>query len=268
MTTTHPNTNIGLLLHDVTDDVANSGFQQPTAHRYKHSVAQFQQYLDHVQSSGLPVVTPDSPVAAPGQPVVTFTFDDGGASAPCAAELLEQRGWRGVFFITTGLLNHPGFMTDRQVLDLRRRGHSIGSHSCSHPDVFRSLSRKQMADEWSRSREILQQLIGEPVRTASIPGGDCNNATIEEAFAAGLTQIFTSEQVTHSWSQGGATCFGRMMMLDNTSRETLNRWLTHPTVGILPERALRFTKSHVKKLIGPLYLRLVQERRAMHEQAK
>ena len=266
MTTLSPNTHIGLLLHDVTDDFSSSGFQQPTAQRYKHSIAQFVQYLDDVESTGLPVVTPESTESDAGKPVVTFTFDDGGASAPIAAELLEQRGWRGVFFVTTDLLNRRGFMTDLQVRDLRSRGHLIGSHSCSHPDVFRSLSRYQMADEWIRSRDVLQQLLGEPIRTASIPGGDCNSATIEEASAAGLTQIFTSEQMTHSWSQGGAACFGRMMMLDNTSRETLMRWLTHPTVGILPERALRFTKSHVKKLMGPLYLSLVRERRAMHEQ--
>lgn len=266
MTTHSPKTNIGLLLHDVTDDFSSSGFQQPTAQRYKHSIAQFVQYLDDVEFTGLPVVTPESADAVPGQPVVTFTFDDGGASAPIAAELLEERGWRGVFFITTGLLNRPGFMTDLQVRDLRSRGHLIGSHSCSHPDVFRSLSRHQMADEWVRSRDVLQQLLGEPIHTASIPGGDCSSTTIEEASAAGLTKIFTSEQITHSWSQSGAACFGRMMMLDTTSRDTLMRWLTHPTVGILPERALRFTKSHVKKLMGPLYLSLVRQRRALHEQ--
>ncbi|MCP4508511.1 MAG: polysaccharide deacetylase family protein [Fuerstiella sp.] len=266
MTTTSANINIGLLLHDVTDDFSSSGFQQPTAQRYKHSVAQFVQYLDDVELTGLPVVTPQAAHSVSGRPVVTFTFDDGGASAPVAAELLEERGWRGVFFVTTDLLNRPGFMSSLQVQNLRRRGHVIGSHSCSHPDVFRSLSRRQMAEEWIRSRDVLQQLLGEPIHTASIPGGDCSNATIEEASAAGLTQIFTSEQITHSWSQAGATCFGRMMMLDNTSRDTLNRWLTHPTVGILPERALRFTKSHIKKLMGPLYLQLVRQRRAMHEQ--
>lgn len=258
-------TTISLLLHDVTDEPDKSGFLQPTARRYKHSVGTFQQYLDVIEATGLPVRTGDGLHSDTTNLSVVLTFDDGGASAPIAAALLEERGWRGMFFITTDLIGKPGFVTAEQIRELHRRGHIIGSHSCSHPDVFRRLTRQEMRREWSESRDALQQLLGTEITTASVPGGDIDTSTLEEAAAAGYRQIFTSEQVTQPWSIGEAVCFGRLMMLDNTSPRSLNRWLRHPSVGVLPERLVRFTKSSVKKLIGPLYLRLVERRRALHE---
>ena len=260
---------LSLLLHDVTDEPHRSGFMQPTAFRYKHSVSAFGEYLDAVEESGLPVtVLQDHGLdLRTASCRISFTFDDGGASACTAADLLEQRNWRGLFFVTTGLIGKRGFLTSRQICDLASRGHVIGSHSCTHPDVFRSLSRQHMRQEWTDSRNLLQDLLGQPVNVGSVPGGDCDNVTIEEAATAGLTTLFTSEQVTTSWDYAGATCYGRMMMLNSTAPETLRRWLRHPTVGVLPERAVRFAKSSVKSLMGPFYMRLVERRRAQHEHA-
>lgn len=256
---------LSLLLHDVTDDPGTSGFMQPTAFRYKHSVSQFLDYLDVVESTGLPITTVVEPLQAGTS--VSFTFDDGGAAAPIAADLLEDRGWRGLFFITTDLIGQRGFMNAAQICDLHRRGHVIGSHSCSHPDIFRSLTRAQMQREWSQSRDELQQLLGADVTAGSVPGGDCCRSAVEEAAAAGLLHLFTSEQLTRPWIQAGTTCYGRLMMVDTTAPETLSRWLRYPTVGILPERIVRFTKTSVKQLMGPMYRRLVQRRRAQHEHA-
>jgi peptidoglycan/xylan/chitin deacetylase (PgdA/CDA1 family) len=255
---------ISLLLHDVTDTPSASGFRQPTAARYKHSIAQFGDYLDVIDQSGL--VVADNPATMDYADCVVLTFDDGGASAIDTADLLEARGWRGFFFVTTDLIDAQGFLSRRQIAEIRHRGHLIGSHSCRHPDVFRNLTQTEMQQEWSRSRDVLEQLLGESVTVASVPGGDIDRATIREASAAGLDRVFTSEQRTQPWSQSEATCYGRLMMLNTTSPETLRRWLTYPGVGILPERALRFTKSGIKKVMGPFYHQLVARRRAYHEQ--
>ena len=265
-----PNPVLGLLLHDVTDAPETSGFLQPTAFRYQHSVDLFRRYLDVVEASGLAVVTDpvrSSELSEDLHATVAITFDDGGTSAETAAGLLEERGWRGTFFVTTDLIGTNGFLTQSQLRDLDGRGHRIGSHSCSHPDVFRRLSRQTMRREWCQSRDVLQQLLGHAVTSASVPGGDCDAATIEEASSAGLTQVFTSEQLTKPWQYAGAVCFGRLMMLRTTRPETLQRWLKYPNPGILPERALRFTKSGVKRLPGPFYLKMMQHRRALHERS-
>ena len=64
-----------------------------------------------------------------------ITFDDGGVSAlQTTADLLEKYGWRGVFFVTTDRIGTPTFLNADHVRELHRRGHVIGSHSCSHPE--------------------------------------------------------------------------------------------------------------------------------------
>lgn len=256
---------ISLLLHDVTDHPDSSGFLQPTARRYKHTVRQFAEYLAVIADSGLPVQC-SVDTATSESPSVVLTFDDGGASAPTAADMLEEHGWRGVFFVTTDLIGTRGFLDGSRIEDLHRRGHLIGSHSCSHPDVFRELSRRAMREEWVQSRDVLQEILGTEVLAASVPGGDISPATIEEAEAAGYRHIFTSEQLTRPWKSANATCYGRLMMVDTTSPATLRRWLRHPTLGVLPERVLRFTKTGIKRLMGSVYVRMIERRRALHEQ--
>lgn len=257
---------ISLLLHDVTDQPLSSGFRQPTAQKYKHPVDLFRRYAETVRQSGLSVVS-SFPLPEDRSSVI-FTFDDGGVSALTAADILESEEWRGVFFVTTDLIDHPGFLSQQQVVELSDRGHAIGSHSCSHPDVFRDLSPAEMHYEWTKSRDVLEQLLGRPVTLASVPGGDISAATITQAAAAGLNHVFTSEQTTHAWRQSGICCYGRMMMLNRTTPKTLQRWLRYPSLGILPERAIRFSKSSAKTILGPTYRELVRKRRALHEKSE
>lgn len=256
---------ISLLLHDVTDDCTSSGFQQPTAHRYKHSRRQFGEYLDTVAASGLPVVA--SPGRKAAGPTVQFTFDDGGSGALLAAELLEARGWRGLFFVTTDLVGSRGFLSADQIVDLAGRGHRIGSHSCSHPDVFRDLTEAQMQREWKNSRRFLEDVLGTEVVDVSVPGGDLSGTAVRQAAAAGYQHVYTSEQTTQPWQQADVLCFGRMAMVSSTSPQTLSRWLNYPRAGVLPEKLQRLTKSGIKRVIGPAYRSLMQRRRALHEPA-
>ncbi len=84
-------------------------------------------------------------------------------------------------------------MSAAQVGELRRRGHLIGSHSHTHPTYMGRLSRAELDAEWSRSRAALGEILGEPPRTASVPGGYLSPAVIESAAAAGYELLFTSE---------------------------------------------------------------------------
>jgi len=258
---------ISLMFHDVTDKPASSGFLQPSAQRYKHTRHQFRTYLNVVKKSGLDVLTGPDDVSMAERSGVVFTFDDGGSSAMLAADLLEECNWRGTFLITTDLIDTPGFLTQRQIFELYRRGHVIGTHSCSHPDIFRLLTWFQKFTEWNKSREKLEQIIGERVTVASIPGGDGDRATIEAAAAARLDALFTSEWSVRPWLQTNVMCFGRAWMLRSTTPQTLSRWLRHPKIGLSPERSVRVAKNAAKALMGPVYQRIMRQRRAVHEQS-
>ena len=121
-----------LMYHDIAtrEQRESVGFAGALAARYKLAPSAFEAHLDALAATGLEVRTLDGGGAPPP---VAVTFDDGGASAPLAAEALERRGWRGQFFVTSSRIGTPGFLAGEQLRELDRRGHLIGSHSHSHP---------------------------------------------------------------------------------------------------------------------------------------
>ena len=121
---------VALIYHDVVTESQQDecGFPGPVAARYKLDPERFEAHLDAIAETGVTVgLIGDGSQAA-------LTFDDGGSSALAAAHALERRGWRGHFFVTTGRIDTPGFLTAAQVRELAERGHTVGSHShCIRP---------------------------------------------------------------------------------------------------------------------------------------
>jgi peptidoglycan/xylan/chitin deacetylase (PgdA/CDA1 family) len=181
-----------LMYHDIAQQAQRDavGFPGPLAARYKLEPQAFEAHLDALAATRLQVGTLDGAGRAPA---VAVTFDDGGASALLAAEALERRGWRGQFFITTSRIGTPGFLSAEELRELDRREHVIGSHSHSHPTYMGRLARAELDEEWSRSREVIGELLGAAPRTASVPGGYLSDAVIASAAAAGYELLFTSE---------------------------------------------------------------------------
>jgi peptidoglycan/xylan/chitin deacetylase (PgdA/CDA1 family) len=147
-----------------------------------------------------------------------LTFDDGGRSAHALiADLLEQRGWRGHFFITTNHIGAPSFVTVEQIRDLDRRGHIVGSHSCSHPARMSACSAEEVLAEWQRSAAVLADVLGKAVPVASVPGGFYSRAVAHAAAQAGFRFLFTSEP-TASWHRvDGCLVLGRYSIDRGTS---------------------------------------------------
>lgn len=193
---------VTLLYHDVTPANADdlSGFAGPEAARYKLTPDVFSCHLDAVGArvSQPPLID----LSAAGRSRTDrdawlITFDDGGLSAVTdIAGQLEQRGWRGWFFIATDFIDTPSFCSRAQLRELHERGHVIGSHSCSHPERISSCSRERLLDEWQRSCDVLSEIIRQPVTTASVPGGFYSRDVARAAAAAGIRVLFNSEPTT------------------------------------------------------------------------
>ena len=149
-----------LMYHDIVADDGwdASGFPGADAALYKISVPRFDAHL-----SALDAIAGEQ---------LDLTFDDGGASAVLAADALERHGCRGWFFITANYVGTPGFVDKGSLRDLHRRGHVVGSHSCSHPLRMAHCGDAQLQEEWTCSRSILSDVIGDEVFAASVPGGD------------------------------------------------------------------------------------------------
>lgn len=166
------------MYHDiVTESDKTSGFQNETSFQYKVEENAFEEQVKALKGKD-----------------VLFTFDDGGVSFYTkAAPILEKYGLRGVFFISTKYINSPGFLSENQMKELAERGHIIGSHSHTHPEIFTKLPEEEIRDEWKKSFDILSGILCSNDLTLSIPNGYASNTIMEEAIKVGYTDIYTSE---------------------------------------------------------------------------
>jgi len=198
---------VSLLFHDVYGaDPRESGFASDAADRYKLPVADFE-----AQLAGLTRFDRDE---------FRITVDDGGLSYYThIADRLERQGWRGICFVTTNQIATPGFLDAPLVRELDRRGHTIGTHSVSHPLRFSALEPDAMQREWGLSRAILEDILGHPVTVGSVPGGYFSRAVARAAAEAGLRTLFTSEPTTSVDSEAGCTVLGRFTIRHGDSPE-------------------------------------------------
>lgn len=253
-----------LMYHDVVavgfED--SSGFPGHNAALYKVTPEQFVTHLDAIVARRLRSgVTRPASLAQPEMaqrliPANLITVDDGGVSALVAADALEQRGFRGAFFITSNYVGAPGFLNRADLRTLQRRGHLVGSHSCSHPLRMGHLPWTRLVEEWAASRCALSDILGDEICVASVPGGDFAPAVADAAAEAGFTQLFTSEPTS---------AIERRQSLTITGRFTIQRWMSAATAAALAcgvpfvcarQAAFWKLKKTMKYLAGEHYLRL------------
>jgi peptidoglycan/xylan/chitin deacetylase (PgdA/CDA1 family) len=184
-----------------------------------------------------------------------ITFDDGGISAATIiAGALERHGWRGHFFITVDQIGQPGFVDKDQIRELARRGHGIGSHSCSHPTRMAACSWPQLLYEWQRSREVLSEILGEPVRSASVPGGYYSRAVAQAAAEAGLTYLFNSEPTTAVSQVESCQVIGRYTIYRGMTAAQAAALAAGSRAALFKQSALWKLKKVVKAIGGSQYL--------------
>jgi peptidoglycan/xylan/chitin deacetylase (PgdA/CDA1 family) len=248
---------ISLLYHDVVADGAYSasGFGGESASRYKLDRETFEEHLAAIARA----LQGDAPHALDAAKLpepdsaVALTFDDGGSSAHAViADLLEKRGWRGTFFITTDFIGKPGFLTAAQIEDLAKRGHAIGSHSCSHPPLFARHTHAELIKEWRTSTEVLGGILNSRVRLASVPGGFYARNVADTAAECGITALFTSEAVASHWRVGACTVFGRYTIQRSVEADQVGKIVA----GDLLPRVTQYIEWTGRKMfqrIGGLY---------------
>ncbi|HLH37697.1 MAG TPA: polysaccharide deacetylase family protein [Bryobacteraceae bacterium] len=209
---------ISLGYHDVLDDPEARDESRDCPQRYALSRAGFEAHLSSIRNKAgeFSVALADSRSAASGHRVF-LTFDDGCLGCyENAAPLLEKFGWRGHFFITSDWIGRQGFLDRRQIQELRRRGHVIGSHSRSHPARMSHLSIEELRLEWSESCAALADILGEPVRTASVANGYFSRKVAVCAAEAGIEVLFTSAPSRRISQVNGCRVLGRYTIFSGT----------------------------------------------------
>jgi peptidoglycan/xylan/chitin deacetylase (PgdA/CDA1 family) len=241
----------GFGYHDVTDVPTESGFQRDGALPYKLDLDRFRKHLDRI-GAGLaaPALVTDIDLVRQGRHLL-LTFDDGGKSALQISDELCRRGWRGHFFITTGLIGRRTFLNGTEIRHLHSCGHVVGSHSHTHPDIYRELGWEQMVVEWRQSCDVLAQLLGEPCVTGAVPGGEISAPVLRSASAAGLRYLFTSEPSLTPRIVGGCWVLGRFCAKTSTSPDEIAELACFR--GWTAKLIVRRLQNVARRSVPPLY---------------
>jgi peptidoglycan/xylan/chitin deacetylase (PgdA/CDA1 family) len=244
---------LALTFHDVTsaDALQGSGFPGPAAAHYKLTPEDFAAHLDEVERAGLvPSLVRDP--ALDGLQLL-LTFDDGGRSAlEAVAPQLAARGWPGHFFVTTGELGHPSFLTGSALAELAGQGHIVGSHAHSHRPLTR-LPLAELRDELRRSKAILEDLLADEVDVLAAPGGFCSARVAELAAAEGYRHLFTSEPWLRPRAHGPVTLYGRFAIVARQSPAQTAALCRLRAPLIWRRRAGWTARKSARRVFGPLY---------------
>jgi peptidoglycan/xylan/chitin deacetylase (PgdA/CDA1 family) len=266
---------VSLLFHDVYEsDPRESGFRSPAADRYKLSVSAFEAQLDGLVELRTPLAprsswseggnrAPREPQGAPSlsrgvsRVPAVITVDDGGASYyTVIADRLEALGLRAHCFVSTDFIGERGFLTPEQIRELDGRGHTIGTHSASHPARFSALTTSDMRREWSDSRQRLEDIVDHAVTVGSVPGGYFSRAVAEAAAYAGLQTLYTSEPTTRPSMLDGLRVIGRFTIRRGHPSDMARRFASAAPWARCGAWVGWNVKALVKPVLGASYSRV------------
>jgi peptidoglycan/xylan/chitin deacetylase (PgdA/CDA1 family) len=138
---------------------------------------------------GVTAVPSAAQVGPPKPTVVSLTFDDGDADNYQVGAWLKQYGLRATWYIPTGLVGRPQYMTWKQLHALADDGNEIGGHTLDHVnvgDLAPEEARHQVCDD----RQNLVQQGFDPVSFA-YPFGGYNDTTTQIVASCGYEDART-----------------------------------------------------------------------------
>jgi peptidoglycan/xylan/chitin deacetylase (PgdA/CDA1 family) len=159
--------------------------------RYAVSPATLAAQLAWLRDNGYVSITPQdlynaryNGLALPARPVM-LTIDDGAASSETFRRLLDQHGFRGVYFLPNATA-----LTAEQIVQMANSGEVCG-HTVSHPFLDRLDYAGQHA-EIVGNKTWLEGIIGRPVSCFAYPYGAYNDITAQVMAASGYQTAFNA----------------------------------------------------------------------------
>ncbi|HJP80158.1 MAG TPA: polysaccharide deacetylase family protein [Pseudonocardiaceae bacterium] len=85
----------------------------------------------------LPLVAGEAAGAAllPAKTQISLTFDDGNADQMTALPVLQKHNMHGTFYIISGSIGAPNYLTLANLGTINGQGNEIAGHTVSHPDL-------------------------------------------------------------------------------------------------------------------------------------
>ncbi len=177
-----------LLYHSIEPECSNA------LKEWSVSPQKFEEHLSALNEAGCQTITIDecydwiyesTPLP---KNAILITFDDGYQNfVDYAWPCLQRHNFTATVYLVANEIGKTN-MWDRkygevkplmdwnQILKLREEGVSFGSHSASHP-VLTSKTPKFVAEELMQSKEALENIFGEPIKSFAYPYGENNLIT-------------------------------------------------------------------------------------------
>jgi peptidoglycan/xylan/chitin deacetylase (PgdA/CDA1 family) len=220
-----------------------------SSHVYGVTVETLRKHLEVIAAHG-----PGSGVGAGNG----ITFDDGHISNyNHALPLLQEKSLRATFFIVASFIDsRSDTMNAAQLRELSSLGHEVGSHSWSHP-VLTKCGSKELMNELVRSREAIEDVIGNPVRAISMPHGNWNGRVIAACKEAGYSHVYTSDFRRGESMMAGITVRGRLTVRRTMTADRLGEFLEARGLRLWSLAAPYVAKDAIKGVLGQgLYHRI------------
>jgi peptidoglycan/xylan/chitin deacetylase (PgdA/CDA1 family) len=184
--------NVCLMYHDVHEGAGPAPGIPPAAAIYHVSKASFLAHLEVLAARGIPLRTLREHAAAADGDSVVLTFDDGWeGSLSTGVESLLSAGARATFFVTPDYVGRRHFGGASLLREAHAAGMEIGTHGSTHRFLAR-LPEAEIRAELASSKSFVEDLLGVPVTTGSVPGGDWSPLVARVARECGYTALCTS----------------------------------------------------------------------------
>ena len=123
--------------------------------------------------------------------ILKFYIDDGNIIDLRTAKLLEENGFKGIFYIAP-YYSKIKVMSPSQIRELSEK-HEIGGHTLTH-QMLTDLPPEYQRVELQESKCILEGITGKPVTKLAYPKGWFNKEVIEIVKECGFKEARTMKQ--------------------------------------------------------------------------
>jgi len=211
---------------------------EPRPYAYYVPIHRFAEYLSEAQAPGGRTAE------------ACFTFDDGhDSNRTYALPMLAGAGVKAKFFLVAGWIeSRLHFMNWAGVRELVAQGHEVGSHGWSHA-LLTQCGEVELRDELARSKQTIEQRIGQRIDAISVPSGRWNRRVLRAVREAGYARIYTSDPF-FSRSNGQLVLRGRINVTQNMSSADLGRILKKDFSVVARMRARHAAKAGLRRMLG------------------
>jgi peptidoglycan/xylan/chitin deacetylase (PgdA/CDA1 family) len=209
------NRTVFLMYHELEEPGRTLCQAAPGYTRYVLRATEFRAQMQFIKSGGWRGVSVNEALSHRPE-VIAVTFDDGSETdLICAVPILQECSFGATFYITTGFIGKPGYLSQSQLRELSGLGFEIGCHSMTHP-YLTDLDDKGLHREIVEAKLQLEQMISHPVEHFSCPGGRYNRRISEMARRAGYRTVATSRVRANS-ATANRFSLGRVAVMRGTS---------------------------------------------------